>query len=253
MTRSYFYRTLILVGLACIAPAAGASAETTVPRTSDGKPNFSGYWTVLNTARWNLEDHSAAKGVPAGQTVVEGGPIPYQDWALAKREENRQHAATLDPEGKCYMLGVPRMTYSGHPFQIFQSAQAPLITILYEYAHTNRFIYMNGTDHPAGPIEWWMGDSRGRWEGDTLVVDNIHFNDKSWFDRSGNFHSEELHVVERYSLLDPDHVEYRVHIEDPKVFTRPWDIQMVLYRIKEKNFQLLEYECYGFDVEKYYP
>ena len=69
---------------------------------------------------------------------------------------------------------------------------------------------MNGTPHPQATIEWWMGDSRGRWEGDTLVVDVVHFNDQTWFDRAGNFHSEELHVVERYTPIEPDHINYEV-------------------------------------------
>jgi hypothetical protein len=183
--------------------------------------------------------------------VVEGGEIPYQPWALAKKNENYINRATLDPENKCYLPGVPRINYIGLPFQIFE--RSDLVTILYEHAHANRFIYTNGTPHPKGPIEWWLGDSRGHWDGDTLVVDNLHFNDQTWFDHAGNFHSEDLHVVERYSLLDANHIDYKVTIEDPKVFTRPWNIDMVLYRHVEKNFQLLEYECYGFDLEQYYP
>jgi hypothetical protein len=98
-----------------------------------------------------------------------------------------------------------------------------------------------------------MGDSRGRWEGDALVVDSTDFNDQTWFDRAGDFHSDALHVVERFTPADGDHINYRVTIEDPKVFTRPWNMSMILYRHKEKDFQLLEYECYGFNVEKYYP
>jgi len=146
---------------------------------------------------------------------------------------------------------VPRITYQGLPFQIFQDSKG--LTVLYEYAHANRDIYTNGTPHPKGPIEWWLGDSRGHWEGDTLVVDVVHFNDETWFDHAGNFHSEDLHVVEKYSLADADHINYQATIEDPKVFTRPWSINTVLYRRKEKNVQLLEYECYAFDLEKYYP
>jgi hypothetical protein len=230
------------------APAAGA-----IPHARDGKPNLSGIWQVLNSANFDLQDHPAQKDVPGGQSVVEGGDIPYQPWALAKKQENFKHRATTDPEAKCYLLGVPRITYSGHPFQIFQGPASDPITILYEYAHANRFIYTDGTDHPKGPIEWWMGDARGHWEGDTLVVDNVHFNDQTWFDRAGDFHSEELHVVERYTLTDPDHISYQARIEDPKVFTRPWNINMVLYRRTEKNVQLLDYECYTFDIEKAYP
>ena len=162
-----------------------------------------------------------------------------------------QKRATLDPQTKCYMPGVPRVTYTPFPFQIFQSDKE--LTLLYEYAHSVRTIYTNGSNHPAGHIDWWLGDSRAKWEGDTLVVDVIDFNDETWFDRSGNFHSDELHVVERYKLIDADHIQYDARIEDPKVFTKPWNISLLLYRHKEKNFQLLENECYTFDYEKFYP
>jgi hypothetical protein len=134
-----------------------------------------------------------------------------------------------------------------YPFQIVHSPNQ--VTILYEYVHAVRHIFMSGSPHPGGHIDWWMGDSRGRWEGDTLVVDVIHFDDRTWFDRAGNFHSDALHVVERYTPIDLDHINYEVTIEDPKVFTRPWKMSMPLYRHKERNFQLLEYECYAFENE----
>jgi len=236
-----------------IAPAFAQTPLTALPRARDGKPNLSGIWQVVNTANYDLQDHVASKESPGGQSVVEGGEIPYQPWALGHKADNFKNRSTADTEAKCHLLGVPRMTYSGHPFQIFQGASTDPITILYEYAHANRFIYTNGTEHPKGPIEWWMGDSRGHWEGDTLVVDNIHFNEDTWLDRAGDFHSEQLHVVERYTLIDPDHIDYRATLEDSKVYTRPWTIDMILYRRKEKDLQLLDYECYGFEVEKSYP
>ena len=248
--------SIALVGILFCLPVAAQTAPSvpsSVPRLKDGKPNLSGFWQVLNTAAFDIQDHVAQKGVPGGQGVVEGNEIPYQPWALAQKKENYQNRATADPEGRCFLLGVPRITYSGRPFQIFQASDGPIITILYEYAHTNRFIYLNGTPHPPGPIDWWMGDARAKWEGNTLVVDNVHFNDKTWFDRAGNFHSEDLHVIERYTLTDADHINYQVRIEDPKVFTRPWNMNMVLYRRTEKDFQLLDYECYAFDIDKYYP
>jgi hypothetical protein len=226
----------------------GAAA---IPRTSDGKPDLSGIWQVINTAAWDIQDHSAQKGVPGGQGVVEGNEIPYQAWALARKRENYEQRATLDPESKCYLPGVPRIMYMSFPFQIIQKPNE--LTFLYEFVHTVRYVFTNGSPHPPGPIEWWLGDSRGRWEGDTLVVDVIHFNDRTWFDRAGNFHSDALHLTERYTLIDPDHITYAVTVEDPKVFTRPWNMSMILYRHKEKNFQLLDYECYGFDFEKLYP
>jgi len=236
---------------ASILILAAAPVFAQIPRAADGKPDLSGIWQAFNTANIDLQDHLAKRGEPAGQSVVEGNEIPYQPWALAKKKANYAGRAQLDPENKCYLPGVPRITYLGLPFQIFQ--RPDLVTVLYEHAHANRFIYTNGTQHPPGQIDWWMGDSRGHWDGDTLVVDNTDFNDQTWLDHAGDFHSEDLRVTERYTLADRDHINYRATIEDPKVFTRPWNIDMVLYRRVEKNFQLLEYECYAFDLEQYYP
>jgi len=228
-----------------------ASQSAGVPRTRDGKPDLSGIWQVLNAANDNLLSHSASKDGPAGLGVVEGDEIPYRPEALARKQENFANRATRDTESKCYLPGVPRITYMPFPFQIIQ--MPGVTTILYEYVHAIRSIYTNGSPHLRGPLDWWMGDSRGRWEGDTLVVDVVHFGQDTWFDRTGNHHSDALHVVERYSLMDADHINYEVTIEDPKVFTRPWKMRMVLYRHKEPNFQLLDYDCYAFDWEKYYP
>jgi len=228
-----------------------AQASSALPRTADGKPDFSGFWQVLNSADWDIQDHAAQKGIPAGQGIVVGNEIPYQSWAEAKKKENNENRATADPETKFYLPGVPRITYTPFPFQIVQTPQQVLV--LYEYVHASRHLYTNGSDHPAGHIDWWLGDSRGHWEGDSLIVDVVDFNDQSWFDRAGNFHSDALHLVERYTLTDPDHINYEATIEDPKVFTRPWKLSLILYRHKEKNFQLLDYEGYAFDYEKYYP
>jgi hypothetical protein len=243
--------TLVLVALPLIftgapAPAAGQAAATTYtpPRTRDGHPDLQGVWQVLNAAAWNVEDHPAALGVPAGHGIVEGGVIPYQPAALAKRNENFANRATLDPETRCYLPGVPRITYMPHPFRIVQ--QADRVTILYEYLHAVRYVFTSGKPHPPGPIDWWMGDSRGRWEGNTLVVDVMHLSDRTWLDRAGNFHTEALHVTERYTPLGADHISYEVTLEDPKVFTRPWKMTMTLYRRQGKNADLLdqEYDCY---------
>jgi hypothetical protein len=254
VVKKLFYIPLMIAAALSLAAAAARNpAASPVPRARDGRPNLSGIWQAINSADFDLQDHSAQKGIPAGEGVVEGGEIPYQPWAVAKKKQNYENRANLDPESKCYLLGVPRITYSGHPFQIFQGSGSEKITILYEYAHANRFIYLNGTPHPEGHIDWWMGDSRGHWEGDALVVDNVDFNDQTWFDRAGDFHSDELHVTERYTLTDPDHIDYTATIEDPKTFTRPWNINIVLYRRKEKNIQLFDYECSAFDSEKYYP
>jgi hypothetical protein len=224
--------------------AAAQTPGPAFPRAADGHPDFSGIWQVMNTANFDIQDHSAQKGVPAGQGVVEGNEIPYTPAALAKKMENYKNRATEDPESKCYLPGVPRFMYLPFPFQILQTPGQ--LTMLHEYVHAIRYVYTNGTAHPPGPIEWWLGDSRGRWDGDTLVVDTVHFNADTWFDRAGNHHSEALHVVERLSFIDRDHLNYEVTIEDPKVFTRPWKMRMVIYRHTEPGFQLLEYECYAF-------
>ena len=239
---------MLLLGLVW-TPAASQSLETepeayAPPRTTEGVPDLQGVWQALNTAAWDIQDHSGRLGIPAGQGVVENNEIPYQPWALATRQENFENRATLDPETECSMPGVPRITYMPYPFQILQFPERVLI--LYEYAHVTRTIYIDGSEHPHGHIDFWMGDSRGHWEGDTLVVDVIHFNNQTWFDRAGNFHSEALHVVERYTPTGPDHMTYEVTIEDPEVFTRPWKMSMPLYRRQEERIQLLEYECYAY-------
>jgi hypothetical protein len=251
LPRSSIVTSIVVLVAAAVSIAGAQTPSSTLPRTPDGKPDLSGVWQVMNTAAWDIQDHSAQKGVPAGVGVVIGNAIPYKPEALAKKRENSANRATADPESKCYLPGVPRIMYMPYPFQIFQSAE--MITVLFEYVHATRAIYTNGTQHPPGHIDWWMGDSRGRWEGDTLVVDNVHFNNETWFDRAGNFHSEQLHLVERFTPLDRDHVTYEVTVEDPKVFTAPWRMSMVLYRHREPNFQILEYECFGFDNEFHTP
>ncbi len=241
----------VAVAVVSAVPAAGQTSAYTPPRTEHGQPDLQGIWQVLNTAAWDIEDHNASLGVPAGRAVVEGDGIPYQPWALEQRQENYANRATLDPEHRCLLSGIPRITYMPYPFQIVQ--QADKVNILYEYNHSLRQIYMNGNSHPAGPINWWMGDSRGSWDGETLVVDVVHFTDETWFDRAGNFHSEALHVVERYTATSPNHLLYEATIEDPAVFTRPWKMSMTLYRRMDPTPELLEYECYAYMLEENWP
>jgi len=238
-------RRSILFGVALSLVSISASGQQPykAPRTPDGQPDLRGIWQALNTAVWNIEDHAGELGIPAGQGIVEGGAIPYLPSALAKRRQNFANRRVDDPEVKCQMPGVPRITYMPYPFQIAQTAKQ--VTILYEYVHTFRNIYLD-SPHPKGPINWWMGDSRAKWDGDTLVVDVVHFTDQTWLDRSGNFHSDALHVVERYTRTGPDHMLYEATIEDPCVFSKPWKISMPLYRRQEANARLLEYECYAY-------
>jgi hypothetical protein len=220
--------------------AGAAPAVAGIPRMPDGKPDFTGFWQAMTTAAYDIEPHSARPGVPAGLGVIDGDQLPYLPAAAAKKKQNAANRAA-DPLEKCYLPGVPRIVYMPFPFQIFQTPNH--IAQLFEWGHAIRDVYLDGSQHPKGHIDWWMGDSRGHWEGDTLVVDVVHFNDETWFDRAGNFHSDALHLVERYSFVSPDHVTYEVTVEDPKVFSRPWKMSTTLYRHKEKPFQLLEYEC----------
>ena len=243
-------------GLAVAGAQRGATAPRaqtpaapayTGPRTPDKKPDLNGIWQVLSTAHWNLEPHSASEGVPAGLGVVEGGVIPYQPAALAKRNENFQKRLVADPLRKCYLPGVPRATYLPFPFEITQTPKH--IGFAYEFAHATRTIFMDGTPHMVD-LDFWMGDGRGRWEGDTLVVDTVSLGEQTWFDQAGNFHSDALHVVERFTPIDATHMNYEVTLEDPKVYTRPWKMNMTIYRRVEKDLELLDYECAEHVYEK---
>jgi len=245
--------------LATVFPAVGqAQGAYKAPRTADGKPDLNGVWQALNTANWDIQDHAARSGplavlgaafsIPAGQGVVEGNDVPYQPWAAKKKQENGENWLKLDPEIKCYMPGVPRATYMPFPFQIVQTPSN--ILMAYEFASASRIIRMNSK--AESPTDSWMGWSRGRWEGETLVVDVTSLNEDTWFDRAGNFHSDALHVVERYTRVSPDAMTYEVTIEDPKVFTRSWKMRMPLYRRLEKDVKVLEYKCVEFAEELLY-
>ncbi|HEY7448455.1 MAG TPA: hypothetical protein VH702_09910 [Vicinamibacterales bacterium] len=261
-----------------VVPTAGQSEPFRATRTADGKPDLNGIWQALNTANYDIQAHAARPalalipapardgvpgtgratptdipalpvralgavgGVPGGDGIVDGNEIPYQPWAVAKKKENSDHWLERDPEIKCFMPGVPRATYMPYPFQILQGSNE--ILIAYEFAGTTRTIHMSEVSD--SPSTTWMGWSRGRWEGETLVVEVTDFNDQTWFDRAGNFHSDALRVVERYTAVSPHHLLYEATIEDPKVFTRPWKISMPLYRRYEKDRQLHEYKCVEF-------
>ena len=239
-----------LLAVASLGLAWSAHAAD-LPRAADGKPNLSGVWQAFGPADRDLLPHAANKDSPANLGIVDGGEIPYQPWALAKKKENFEKRETADPvTAKCNMPGVPRLTYTPLPFQIFQGANS--VTLLYEFAHAARQVYTNGTAHPDGHIDWFLGDSRGHWDGDTLVVDIVDFNDETWLSHAGDFHSDQLHVVERYTPIDADHIKYQATIDDPKVFTKPWSLSLVLYRRVEPNFQLLEYDCSTSDSQHVY-
>jgi len=247
----------LLVYAITVIPALAQAQTYRAPRLS-GRPDLNGIWQAMNTANWDLLDHPAQPGpfgqtgaigaVPAGQSVVEGGEIPYKPEAKKKRDDNFAKRMTEDPEAKCYMPGIPRATYMPYPFQIVQSQRD--ILFVYEYATANRLVNM-GPPEKAGS-DTWMGTSNGRWESETLVVDVTGLNGLAWFDRAGNWASDRLHIVERYTRAGPDHLQYEATIEDPAVFTRPWKISMTLYRKVEKNAQLLEFKCVPFAEELLY-
>jgi hypothetical protein len=236
-----------------------SDAQQANPAKIAGKPNLNGVWEAIGTAYWNLEDHSAAGlskfwqlgaigAVPAGQSVVEGGTIPYLPAAVAKREENRAGWPKTDPEAKCYMPGIPRATYMPYPFRIVQGDGD--ILFVYEFASANRIVHMS--NHQEPPVDSWMGWSNGHWDGDTLVIEVTGNNDQTWFDRAGNHHGAMMKVTERYSLIDQNHLQYEATIEDPETFSRPWKISMPLYKRIDKNVQLLEFKCVEFSEELLY-
>ena len=282
------WSTTSMIAVAVAAAAVGAlisssvgrttgQTATAAARTADGRPDFSGIWQANNEAHWDLQAHEArpgvvtqqgvypyayaqvpaapvlalgaAGGVPASLGVVEGdGQIPYTPEAAAIKKENGERWIDRDPELKCYLPGIPRAMYMPYPFQIVQGTNK--INMAYAFTSTARTIHLDKVEGP--PDDTYMGHSVGRWEGDTLVVDVTNFNGRNWFDRAGNFHSEALHLVERFTPMSRDAIRYEVTIEDPQVFTRPWTISMPLYRRLEPNMELLEYRCIEFVEEFLY-
>jgi len=263
MNRSLHTFALLVAALVFAVSATGAQQQVNggakAPPLPDrttrvaGHPNFNGVWQAVNTAHWNLEGHSAEAlgnfwqlgaiaAIPAGQSVVRGGAIPYKPEALAKRDENRAKWPATDPEAKCYMLGVPRVTYHNMPFQIFQN-EGDLLMV-YPFAAANRIVYM--TDRTELPVDSWMGKSYGSWDGDVLAITTKWQNGQSWLDRAGNYASNKLTVTERFTLLGPNHLWYEATLDDPQTYTRPWTIEMPLYRMIDQQAQLLEHKCVTF-------
>jgi hypothetical protein len=254
---------------ATAVPGQGPSSG--VARTEDGQPNLNGIWQAFTTANWDIEAHQAEAGPhpeimgawgaqPGGQGIVDGGSIPYKSEALAKKQENFKNRMVVkvandpsrfdsgDPELQCYRPGVPRANYMPFPFQIFQNREQ--ILMVYEYKGAMRTIHID--PQMEAPVDSWMGWSNGRWDGDTLVIDVRGFNGHTWFDRAGNFATDALHVIERWTPRGPDHLMYEATIEDPNVFTRPWKISFPIYRRLEPNVELMEFHCVPFVEELMY-
>jgi hypothetical protein len=260
-----------LVGGLLLAGCGSSSNQEgtyTAPRSpyGDGKPDLNGIYQAINTANFDLEDHSmtpgafwqlgALGGVPPGRGVVEGGTIPYQPWALERRKFNYRNRLIADvykpemgdPELKWYLPGVPRANYMPYPFQIIQTNR--YILTAYSFANANRIINMD--NHKESSVDTWMGWSNGRWEGDSLVIEVNGFNDPVWLDRAGNFASGRLKVTERFTRIGRDHLQYEATLEDPTVYTRPWKISMPLYRVVDPNAQIIEYRCVELTEEALY-
>ena len=242
-------------------PVLGQTPPVEVPRLADGTPDLNGIWQALNTANYDILDHPASPGpfpellgaigaVPAGRGIVDGNELPYQEWALQQKQvnfETRLSADPLDltvadPEAKCFMPGVPRANYMPFPLQIIQGTDKVLIA--YEFAHASRIVHM--TDVGESPVDTWMGHSRGRWDGDTLVVDVTSQVADTWFDRAGNFHSADMRITERWTRTGIDHIHYEATIDDPEVFTRPWTMRFPLYRRVEADAAIHEFRCVEF-------
>ena len=267
------FRSLLSVLSVISTGILAADSNFKAPRAADGiHPDLNGIWQVMNEANFDIEMHmarpamalrdgpagpipakevlklGAVGAVPPSLGVVEGGKIPYKPEALAIKKENQLHWLERDPEIKCYLPGVPRATYIPQPFQIFQGDDSIFIT--YQYAGADRDIFMK--DPGPAPVDSWMGQSVARWEGDTLVIDVTGQNASTWFDRSGNHHSDQLHVEERYTMTSPNHIQYEATITDPQTFTKPWKISMPLYRRMEPNVQILDFKCVEFVEELLY-
>jgi len=257
---------------ASLLPVSVLAQAANIPRTPSGRPDLNGLWQALGNAHWDIEPHAARPAlqmqpgpvvpVPANQVlafgavgsvpwhwgIVDGGTIPYRPEALARRNENRENWADRDPNIKCYLPGVPRATYMPFPFQIFQSESH--FFIAYEYASAVRNVYLVDPGPPQ--VDSWMGQSVGHWEGDTFVVVANGFNDQSWLDRAGNFHSWQMTVTERYTMTDATHIQYQATIEDPETYTEPWSISMPLYKHVDPRARLGQFKCVEFVEELMY-
>ena len=224
-----------------------------------GNPDLNGIWQALGTAHWDLETHESRAGplwelgaigaIPGGVGVVEGGEIPYRAQAFERKLENQENWLELDPVVRCYMPGIPRANYMPFPFQIFQTDVN--ILFAYQFASTTRNVFMNRPDYEA-PILSVMGHNLGHWEGQSLVITTTDQYDWTWFDHSGNHHSEALRVTEKFTPIGPNTIWYEAEIDDPEVYTRPWKISMPLYRRLERDMQLVEFKCQEYSEEIIY-
>jgi len=233
-----------VIATLALGACAREEAPFSPPRLWDGTtPDFRGIWQVRDTAYVNIEGHAGEGDIAASPGIVvdpPDGKIPYTAEALARRQEHYRTRPTADPSIRCYQAGVPRATYLATPLQVLQSPGN--FAIVYEENHAFRVFHPEGRPH-FDATDWWMGDTRYRWDGDTLVADVVALTDQLWLDQAGNFHSTAIHVVERYRMTGPDTLEYEARIEDPEVYTEPWTLRTVLHRVTEPGARIIEDEC----------
>lgn len=254
----------LIASVVMTMPHIASAQNRDRPDEINGHPNLNGIWQAMGSAHWNLEAHSAEAldefwelgslaAIPAGRSVVVGGTIPYLPEGLEKRAENRAGWPKTDPEAACYLPGIPRATYMPYPWEIIQGDGD--IFISYAYASANRTIHIepeNQRTYEEVPVDTWMGWSNGRWEGDTLVVETIAQDDRTWLDRAGNHHSYMMTVTERFTPVTDYHIRYEATIEDPLVYSEPWTIRMPLYRDISEDAELLDFKCIEFSENLLY-
>jgi hypothetical protein len=252
MKRAYLLIAAVTLIGAASPPTSPSRVDEEIPRLASGKPDFSGIWQTLSEADYDLQPHAGRRDAPPSPGVVEGAELPYRADAVAQKDRNFAQRATDDPRLRCYSLGVPRSVYYPAPFQILQRDRD--LTLVHQFGHQVRTIHTNGTLHPQEQgQQFWLGDSRGHWEGDALVVDVTDFNDATWLDRAGDYHSTALHVTERWQFVDRNTVSYTAIVDDPEVYTKPWKIETLLNRRRDKNFELVEDYCFTLRYEQFYP
>ena len=233
----------------------GPNKPGPVQRTADGKPNLEGFWiTQSNSAPYGVEEHAAQFGSFGGKSIVvdpQDGKIPYQGWARAKQQDLQLHHMYDEPEAHCSQSGVPHQVWTQFGFQILQPRG--YVVMLWEFMHGNRIIALDGRPHIDPKIKLTQGDSIGHWEGDTLEVDTTNLNDKTWLDATGNFHSDAEHVVERFTPVDSDTIDYQATIADPRVYFRKWTVGFQIWRNPDPHYEQMEFACRegNVDLEHY--
>ena len=228
------------------------------PRSADGRPDMSGYWNAGNNggAVFEVQKHAArSRSLPAGDGAIvdpSDGLIPYQPWAAQKAKDNFEHHLADEPELHCFESGLPNQMYRQYGFQILQPSG--YVVMNWEFMHAVRIIPTDNRPHVLPPAKkLFQGDSVGHWDGDTLVVDTTNLNDRTWLDSAGNIHSDQMHVVERFTMVNDRTINYEATIDDPKAYTKPWKVAFTLNRNMQPNYEQMEFACIegNSDLEHY--